>query len=187
MTVNNGVGFPQACLQIWPPLAVNLFSLWVWELVKTGAISNCNYWLELSSSHAHWQRQGIYVKSYIGAEATHTWLCIMGWVFHRPACKYGHLWRSIFLGFGYESWYKWKLFEIVTIDWNLSSSHAHWQRQGIHVRSYIGKEATYTWLHNGVGFSKAHLQIWLSLVVNFLGLLVWELVQMGAIWIILEL
>ena len=141
----------------------------------------------LSSSHAHWQRQGIYVKSYIGAEATHTWLCIMGWVFHRPACKYGHLWRSIFLGFGYESWYKWKLFEIVTIDWNLSSSHAHWQRQGIHVRSYIGKEATYTWLHNGVGFSKAHLQIWLSLVVNFLGLLVWELVQMGAIWIILEL
>ena len=99
----------------------------------------------------------------------------MGWVFHRHTCKYGHLWRSIFLAFGYESWYKWELFGIVTIDWNLSSSHAHWHRQGIYVRSYIVAEAAHTWLPKGVGY---YWHCAVGIKVNF-----WRAEVDGADWL----
>ena len=65
----------------------------------------------------HTDTGGIYVRSYIAQRQ----------LIHDCA-----EWGGVFTGtlanmatFGYKSWFKWELFGIVTIDWNLSSSHAH--------------------------------------------------------------
>ena len=70
--------------------------LWVWELVQIGANWNCKF---ESCTLTEARHICMYVRSYIGAEATHTWLCIMGWGFDRHTCKYGYLWQLICLAF----------------------------------------------------------------------------------------